>query len=56
LFSGFCKKLKPEFAAAAEVLSVYNPPIPLARVDAINQKKLSERYGIKGFPTMLWFR
>ena len=55
-YSGFCKKLKPEYEAASEVLGVYDPPILLAKVDAIGQKKLAQRFDITGFPTMLWFR
>lgn len=53
---GFCKKLAPEYAAAAEILSVLDPPISIAKVDAIGQRKLSERYDVRGFPTMLWFK
>jgi len=31
---GFCKRLAPEYAAAAEVLGVMNSPLYIAKVDA----------------------
>ena len=52
---GHCKKLAPEYSAAAEVLSKNDPPIPLAKVDATEHKKVAERFGIQGFPTLFWF-
>lgn len=55
-FSGHCKKLAPEYEAAAEVLSKNDPPIALAKVDATNEKTLAERFGIQGFPTLMWFK
>lgn len=33
-----------------------DPPIPLAKVDATENKALAEKYGIQGFPTLFWFR
>lgn len=53
---GHCKKLAPEYEGAAEVLSKNDPPIALAKVDATNEKTLAERYGIQGFPTLMWFK
>lgn len=55
-FSGHCKKLAPEYEAAAEVLSKNDPPIALAKVDATQEKTLAERFGIQGFPTLMWFK
>ena len=55
-FSGHCKRLEPEYSAAAEVLSKNDPPITLAKVDATAEKKLAERFGIQGFPTLYWFK
>lgn len=52
---GHCKKLEPEFSAAAEVLSASDPAVPLAKVDATEAKKLAEKYAIQGFPTLFWF-
>ena len=55
LYSGHCKKLTPEYAGAAEVLAKNDPPMALAKVDATENKKLAERFGIRGFPTLKWF-
>lgn len=52
---GHCKKLAPEYAKAAEKLSKEDPPIALAKVDTTEQKKLGERFEIRGFPTLKWF-
>ena len=32
------------------------PPYHLAKVDATEQKQVTERFGIKGFPTLLFFK
>ena len=45
-FSGHCKKLAPEYVAAAETLAKNDPPFFLAKVDATEQKKLAEEFGI----------
>ena len=52
---GHCKKLEPEYAQAAQVLAKNDPPVPLAKVDATEHKKVAERFGIQGFPTLYWF-
>ncbi|CDW72484.1 disulfide isomerase [Stylonychia lemnae] len=52
---GHCKQLAPEYAKAAQRLAQNNPPYHLAKVDATEQKKLAERFGIKGFPTLFFF-
>ena len=54
-FSGHCKKLTPEYAAAAAILAERDPPIYLAKVDATENNALSERFEVKGFPTLHWF-
>ena len=43
---GHCKKLTPEYEAAAEVLSKHDPPYVLAKLDATENKKSAEKYGI----------
>jgi protein disulfide-isomerase A1 len=52
---GHCKALAPEYEKAAEVLSGLETPLHLAKVDCDENKGLSERFEIKGFPTLkLW--
>lgn len=55
---GHCKALAPEYAGAAQELakSDEGPKIMLSKVDATNEKKLAEKFGIKGFPTMYFFK
>jgi len=52
---GHCKKLAPEYAQAAAKLAEQDPPRFLAKVDATEHKKLAERFGIQGFPTLKFF-
>jgi protein disulfide isomerase len=53
---GHCKKLAPEYSAAAAKLANNDPPIPLGKVDATEQKAIAEKFGIQGFPTLLFFK
>jgi thiol-disulfide isomerase/thioredoxin len=55
-YSGHCKKLAPEFSAAAEVLAKNDPPMFLGKVDATVEKDLGEKYGVQGFPTLIYFK
>jgi protein disulfide-isomerase A1 len=50
---GHCKKLAPEYSAAAGVLKADG--IPLAKVDCTVQKQVAERFKIQGFPTLKFF-
>jgi len=52
---GHCKKLTPEFASAAAILGAQDPPRYLAKVDATENNEISERHGIKGFPTLYFY-
>jgi|Transcript_36645 protein disulfide-isomerase A1 len=52
---GHCKKLTPEYEAAAEVLAAQDPPRTIAKVDATENKALAERMAIKGFPTLYFW-
>ena len=45
----------PEYISAAATLAKNDPPFFLAKVDATEQKKIAEEYGIQGFPTLKWF-
>jgi protein disulfide-isomerase A1 len=50
---GHCKKLAPEYSAAAGVLK--DEGIPLAKVDTTVEKEVGERFKIQGFPTLKFF-
>lgn len=50
---GHCKKLAPEYAAAAEILSADN--IDLVKVDATENGDLAKKFGVSGYPTLKWF-
>ncbi|XP_055937281.1 protein disulfide-isomerase A4-like [Argiope bruennichi] len=53
---GHCKRLAPEYERAAKVLNDLPTPIPLAKVNGIDQKELAEEYGASGWPTLFIFR
>ncbi|XP_054712217.1 protein disulfide-isomerase A5-like [Uloborus diversus] len=52
---GHCKKMKPEYTAAAASLKDQNIPGVLAAVDATKEKTLGERFKINGYPTVKYF-
>ena len=56
LYSGHCKKLTPEYAAAAAKLGALDPPRFLAKVDATENKEVAERHAVKGFPTLFFYK
>jgi protein disulfide-isomerase-like protein len=53
---GHCKALAPKYEKAARKLRKVEGGPRLAKVDATVEKKLSEKYGIKGYPTLLVFK
>jgi protein disulfide-isomerase A1 len=53
---GHCKQLAPEYAKAAQRLAQNDPPYHLAKVDATEQKQVAERFAIRGFPTLIFFK
>lgn len=54
---GHCKRLKPEYAKAAEALKINDPPVTLAKVDCTEGgKSTCNKYGVSGYPTLKIFK
>jgi len=53
---GHCKKLTPEYQAAAQKLKSSGSTVTLAKVDATVEQALGERFAIRGYPTLKFFR
>ena len=53
---GHCKSLAPEYDKAAKSLTASKSPAKLAKMDATENKEQSEKHGIRGFPTLKFFK
>lgn len=53
---GHCKTLAPEYAKAAQALENSDINAVLGKVDATVHKDLGEKFGVKGFPTLKFFK
>jgi len=54
---GHCKRLKPEYAQASELLRGADPPIALAQIDCTEAgKETCNKFSVSGYPTLKIFK
>lgn len=52
----YCKDFAPEYRKADYMLERQNSPVKLARVDATSETDLAEENGVRGYPTLKFYR
>lgn len=52
----YCKEFAPEYQKADTVLQHQNSPVKFARVDATTETDLAEENGVRGYPTIKFYR
>ena len=53
---GHCKQMKPKFVSAAAKMKNLENVGKLAAVDCTKEQKIGSRFGVKGYPTVKYFK
>ena len=53
---GHCKRMKPEYVKAAAAIKAKGLSGRLAAVDTTKERSLGQRFDVKGFPTIVYFK
>lgn len=53
---GHCKKLGPTFEELGDSFKARKGSVIIGKVDADNNRGLGQRFGVRGFPTIMWFK